>query len=70
MGNTQEGIKAFQDAQVLAPYLPMLRSLREEFPALGAVPLPQEPEVAQPGAPPEAPVPPPPGSPQGAPPKG
>jgi tetratricopeptide (TPR) repeat protein len=54
MGQNAEGIKAFQEAQRLAPFLPMLKAIRQEFPVLSAVPLPKDPEVAQPGAPPTA----------------
>jgi|WetSurMetagenome_2_1015567.scaffolds.fasta_scaffold12189_4 tetratricopeptide (TPR) repeat protein len=53
IGQESEGIKAFEEAQKLAPYLPMLRSLRQEFPSLSAVPLPSDPEVAQPGGTPQ-----------------
>jgi tetratricopeptide (TPR) repeat protein len=67
MGQNAEGIKAFEEAQRLAPFLPMLKVIRQEFPALSAVPLPKDPEVAQPdpapqavsgqpGAPPQAPA--------------
>jgi hypothetical protein len=52
MGQEGEGTKAFKEAQRLAPFLPMLKVLRQEFPALGAVPPPKDPEVAQPDAPP------------------
>ena len=36
-GHIPEGIQAFERAQSLAPFLPMLKALREEFPALQAV---------------------------------
>lgn len=36
-GNIPEGIQAFEHAQSLAPFLPMLRALRGEYPALQVV---------------------------------
>ncbi len=50
MGRDAEGIRAFEEAQRLAPFLPMLKALRQEFPALASVPPPKDPEVTQPVA--------------------
>jgi tetratricopeptide (TPR) repeat protein len=40
-GQTERGIKAFTAAQDISPNLHMLKSIRNEFPVLGQVPLPQ-----------------------------
>ncbi len=44
-GREAEGKKNFATAQTLAPYLPMLKALRQEFPSLSAVPPPIAPDV-------------------------
>jgi tetratricopeptide (TPR) repeat protein len=50
-GRVREGAKAFENAQGLAPFLPMLKTLRREFPQLEAVPMPPDPDI--PPAPPQ-----------------
>ncbi len=44
-GQEEEGKKNFVTAQTLAPYLPMLKVLRQEFPSLSTVPPPTAPDV-------------------------
>jgi len=41
-GHIPEGIKAFERAQSLAPFLPMLKALRREYPALQVVLMPRD----------------------------
>jgi tetratricopeptide (TPR) repeat protein len=50
-GRVKEGIQAFERAQSLAPFLPMLKALRRDFPALQGVPEPPDSE-----SPPPAPI--------------
>jgi len=64
-GRVKEGIQAFERAQSLAPFLPMLSALRRDFPALQAVPMPPDSDSSPPaslapvGQQPELPAPPP-----------
>jgi tetratricopeptide (TPR) repeat protein len=43
-GRVKEGIQAFERAQSIAPFLPMLKTLRVEFPDLQIVPTPPNPD--------------------------
>ncbi len=53
-GRIKEGVQAFERAQSLAPFLPMLGALRRDFPALQAVPMPPDSDSSPPA--PLAPV--------------
>jgi tetratricopeptide (TPR) repeat protein len=53
-GRVPDGVRSFEQAQALAPFLPMLKALRGEFPQLQAVPAPPDPD--SPPEPPPAPA--------------
>jgi tetratricopeptide (TPR) repeat protein len=53
-GRVPDGVRSFERAQALAPFLPMLKALRGEFVDLQKVPLPPDPD--SPTAPPKKPT--------------